>query len=289
MQGCATHGFASAARSLGITDHQVEIALWSDLPRERPVELPSGRPSELELAAIANVHLIQRALRKAQSIVLRIWGDAGAIIRAASARGLLSTVSVGTQGDTILEIVGPLALFHRTAVYGRAIAGLVPFLAGCKRFEVELSAQSPTHPYTVHLASPILLPAPPTELSESSVRARLARDLVRRARLTVTAIPPPIIAGIRLVCPDLLVDLPGVRWHLEIVGFWTTEYLARKLARYHDAGIKNVIFCIDELRGCENDDALPDNARVIGYRRFVDPDHVLEMIGVQALNGREVG
>jgi predicted nuclease of restriction endonuclease-like RecB superfamily len=267
----------AAARKLGLTDREVEVLLWADLPRERPVELPQGRPSELEIAAFANIQLIQRGLRRAQSIVLRVWGDAGAIIRAAAVRGLLSTLSVGAQGETVLEIVGPLALFHRTSVYGHAIAGLVPFLAGCERFELELSAESATSAYTMQLSSPVLLPGAPAELSETSVRARLARDLVRRAQLFVRPSPPPIVAGTQLVCPDLAIGIAGACWYVEIIGFWTAEYLARKLARYREAGITHVIFCIDELRTCA-DDVPPAGARVIGFRRYVDAEHVLEMI-----------
>src|SRR5690606_25863469 len=135
---------AYAARELEITCMAVELLLWSDLPRERPVELPRGRPSEFEVAAVANVHLLQRAMRRARSVRLRVWGDAGPLIRAAAARGLLTTLSIhgvrdvdlpGVSGPvTVLDIVGPLALFHHTAVYGRALADLVPLLADCERF-----------------------------------------------------------------------------------------------------------------------------------------------------------
>ena len=270
---------ASTARALGLTPDGVERALWSDLARERPVELPHGRPSELELAAVANIQLIQRALRRAGSVVLRIWGDAGQVIRAASVRGLLSTLSVGPAGSTVIDIVGPLALVHRTSVYGRALSSLVPFLGGCERFELELTAESAAAPYTIVLRSPVLLPPPPAELSQTSVRARLARDLVRRAGLDVITTPAPIVAARSLVCPDLTIDVANVRWYIEIIGFWTAAYVARKVARYRAAGITNVIFCIDELRGCEDDQVAGPDARVIGYRRNVDSSRVLEMIG----------
>jgi predicted nuclease of restriction endonuclease-like RecB superfamily len=269
----------SAARTLGVTDCEVEVLLWSDLPRERPVELPEGRPSELELAAFANVQLIQRALRRAQSVVIRIWGDAGTMIRAARARGLLVTLAGGAEGETVLEIVGPLALFHRTTVYGRALGGLVPLLAGCERFELELTGETATTSYTSRLCSPALLPAAPTESWESAVRERLSRDLLRRARCTIE-VPAPIANGRDFVCPDLVVELSGIRWWIEIVGFWTAAYLEHKLARYREAGITNVVFCVDESRACA-DDATPPGARTVGYRRHVDADLVLEIIAAK--------
>ena len=59
---------AFAAQELAVTCAAVEQLLWSDLPRERPVELPRGRPSEFEVAATANVHLLQRAMMRAQTV-----------------------------------------------------------------------------------------------------------------------------------------------------------------------------------------------------------------------------
>jgi uncharacterized protein len=70
---------------------------------------------------------------------------------------------------------------------------------------------------------------------------------------------------------------PARRWLLEIVGFWTPEYVARKLARYRSARLPNLILCIDEDRNCSNAD-LPPSARVVRYRRRVDPTAVLRMV-----------
>ena len=262
-----------AARTLGIIEHELEVLLWSDLPRERAIELPGGRPSELEVAALANVHLIQRALRRAQTVRLRIWGDDGSLLRAATGRGLLATAARGNQGETVLEIVGPLSLFHRTSVYGRVLAQLVPMLAACDRFELVLECETGTASYTSTLASPVLLPLAPFDRSGSYLASRLARDLEQRdPTLSVRFAPPPLVAGSSLVCPDLVID---DTWFVEIVGFWTAAYVDRKLARYRDAGIVHVILCIDETRGCA-DDAPP--AQVVGFTKRVDAAAILARI-----------
>ena len=72
---------------------------------------------------------------------------------------------------------------------------------------------------------------------------------------------------------------PGRRWLQEIVGYWTPDYVARKLARYHGAQLFNLILCIDEQRNCASAD-LPANARIVRFRRRVDPAAVLREIGV---------
>lgn len=294
---------AYAARELEITCMAVELLLWSDLPRERPVELPRGRPSEFEVAAVANVHLLQRAMRRARSVRLRVWGDAGPLIRAAAARGLLTTLSIhgvrdvdlpGVSGPvTVLDIVGPLALFHHTAVYGRALADLVPLLADCDRFELELVAKSRDQTYTVDVASPVLLPAVPARLVRPGFNLqRLINALERAARssgyvttaasapqpdaraagpaIAITPRPPAIPSGRSLVCPDLVIERGERRLHVEILGFWTPEFLARKLALYRDAGIADVVLCVDDSRGCDPGELAPE-LPVLRYSKRVAP------------------
>jgi predicted nuclease of restriction endonuclease-like RecB superfamily len=257
---------ADAARSLGIPPHELEPLLWSDLPRERAIELPDGPPDVLEVAAHANIQLVQRAFARAHGVRIRMWGDDGSVLRGALARGLIVTAS--RDGDcTALAIVGPLALCHRTGVYGRALAQLAPQLAACARFEVAIDAGS----YAIELASPMLLPAAPVDRAGGYLARKLARDLARLDReLAVAIAPPPRAAGRELVCPDLVVGETCI----ELVGFWTAEFLANKLARYRAAGAP-VVLCVDAARS-DGDAALPSN--VVAFARRVDAAAVLAAI-----------
>lgn len=274
--------FAAAARALELRCDEVERLLWADLPRERPVELPFGRPSELEVAAFANVQLIQRAVRRAHTLTIRVVGDAGPLLRGAASRGLLTTVyaerapadgdaSVEKAAVTVIEVVGPLALCHRTAVYGRAIASLVPLLAECGAFRLTLTASGGAGPYRTQLESPVLLPMLPVKMTTSwSLVSRLARNLRRELPgADVTIAPPPILANRSYVCPDIAIDRG--RLYIEIVGFWTAAYLERKRALYAAAGL-DVVLCVDEARGCAED---PMPSDVAGFTRSVDVEPIV--------------
>jgi predicted nuclease of restriction endonuclease-like RecB superfamily len=65
---------------------------------------------------------------------------------------------------------------------------------------------------------------------------------------------------------------------LEIAGFWTPDYVTRKLAPYRKALVGNLILCIDEARNCADGDLSP-GSRVVRFRRRVDPVAVLRAIG----------
>jgi predicted nuclease of restriction endonuclease-like RecB superfamily len=113
---------------------------------------------------------------------------------------------------------------------------------------------------------------------------RFAREFRRLAPAwDVIREPEPIVAGGALIFPDFALQHradPARRWLLEIAGFWTPDYVARKLALYSSARVPSLIFCIDVERNCAEAD-LPSGARVIRYRRRVDPLEVLRAIETQ--------
>jgi predicted nuclease of restriction endonuclease-like RecB superfamily len=121
----------------------------------------------------------------------------------------------------VLDLSGPLSLFRRTLLYGRALGGLVPQLAWCQSFRLQAVCA---------------LQGRSLVLEE-----RFARDFRRTAPgWDVVHEPEPVAAGDALVFPDFALQHrldPSRRWLLEIVGFWTPEYLARKLASYRAAGL----------------------------------------------------
>jgi predicted nuclease of restriction endonuclease-like RecB superfamily len=284
LDGDARAGrLAAAGVILGLSSREIEQVLWADLPSERPIELVHGRPRAAEVAAHANVGLVQRALRRAHAVELRIRGDAGPVMRAIAARGLIAVTSVAADGATVFEIAGPLALCHRTSVYGRALGGLVPLLGGCDDFEMQIRAEAAGQLYELAVAAPALLPASPPPRPWKLVE-QLARDLEKRG-FAVARAPAPIASPHGLVGPDLRVDLAADRgdargravW-LEVVGFWTPEYLARKLARYAAAGVRDVVLCVDGDRACDDDDP-PPGACVVRFTRRIDAGALAQLLG----------
>jgi predicted nuclease of restriction endonuclease-like RecB superfamily len=172
---------------------------------------------------------------------------------------------VGTE--TTIEIVGPLALFHRTNVYGRALADLAPMLGELRDFTLDIHVETQTALYTTRVESPVLLPAPPSRLTGVPYSiARLARELARAApELELTPVPPLVAAGHAIACPDLRVPRDGRRCYIEIVGFWTAEHVLRKLRVYRAVGAA-VIVCLDASGAC-GDDEQP--AEALLFRKHV--------------------
>ena len=182
----------------------------------------------------------------------------------------------------MLEISGPLSLFRRTLLYGRALASLVPPLAWCHRFRLRAACSLEGNSLALELRSgdPIFPSAEPRAY-DSRLEERFARDFRKAAPgWDVVREPEPISAGSTLVFPDFALQHRldhSRRWLLEIVGFWTPDYLARKLASYRAAGLSNLILCIDEDRNCADAD-LPARALIVRFRRRVDATAVYRLI-----------
>src|ERR1041384_4520379 len=131
--------------------------LWVDLVTERPVVLPEGRPAETALAAFANLERIQRCVRRAHDLQLRVWDQANELVRTVARYGLISQIRRDGEA-TVLDVIGPLALFHSTIVYGRALAALVPLLADHAQFMLDIRCRLGGEDVRLQVAPPVWLP-----------------------------------------------------------------------------------------------------------------------------------
>ncbi|HET9619880.1 MAG TPA: DUF790 family protein, partial [Kofleriaceae bacterium] len=104
---------------------------------ERRVVLLAGRPPEAELAAYANLARLQRWLRRAHAVELRVWGDAIRLGHVIAGLGLIADVRRADDA-TVFAIAGPLDLPHSMIRYGRALGELAPCLAGHARFTLDI-------------------------------------------------------------------------------------------------------------------------------------------------------
>ncbi len=272
----------AAAEALGVTPAEVEASLLADLADEAPVAAP---PADLDAGALAlrvNLSLVQGLLTRATRVEVRALGGARAVVRLAKLQGLICATR-RVDGEVVLDLSGPLALFRHTRVYGRALGALLGPLGWCDRFALTAPCVLPEGTFSLRLGprDPVLRGDAPRRY-DSKVEEALARDLARLAPAwDVVREPEPIaVAGDTLIFPDLaLVDRvdPRRRALVEVVGFWTPDYLARKLALLRRSGLEDLILCVDADRACGDGD-LPVGARVIRYRRRVPAREVVALL-----------
>lgn len=267
------------ARSCGLSSQELDQRLFADLPGERVVQAPSPVPTAAEVVLRTNLAIAQAALMRAAMVELRLQGASRAIVRLAKLRGLLCVVRSRDE-DVQLEISGPFALFRHTLLYGRSLATMLPHLAWCARFALRArcALRGRLLEVTLDNTSP-LFPAQAPEPFDSQLEARFARDLAALALdWDLLREPEPLPAGDTLIFPDFLLRhriFPERRVFIELIGFWTPDYLAKKLERLAASRVRNLILCIDEERACGGL-GLPPHLPVIRYRRKVNVALVLQ-------------
>jgi uncharacterized protein len=275
--------WTAVASFLGVSVKDLQGSLFADLPSERIVAALARPLSAVELALRCNLALVQEMLFRATVVRVEVEGNTRVLVRHAKWRGLICGVAErpGGAGVTV-ELSGPFVLFCNTRLYGRALGELVPLLAWCPRFRLQAECVFHGRRLTLQLgAGDPIFPSSAPRRYDSLLEERFAREFRRLAPAwDVIHEPEPIAATGTLIFPDFALQHRSDstrRWLLEIVGFWTPDYVARKLALYRSARLSNLILCIDEQRNCAEAD-LPSGARVVRYRRRVDAAAVLRTI-----------
>ena len=261
-----------AAESLSVTPETVEESLYADLERREVLQGLDGRFDPADLVEQYNLSLAQTALFDATEVRVRS-SDPRRVISAVKRLRLLYEVRKlpeserRTVAETDREIVvtGPDALFQRTRRYGTRFARLLRTVAGTATWRLEATIDDRgTERELVLTNGDVSVPGvePVTEVTfDSGVEEEFATrfesldldwDLVRE--------PDAIEAGEHVVVPDFAFDYRhgDFRVYFEIMGFWTPEYVTKKLSRLADVDDVEILVAVDESLGLTEQSSATD-------------------------------
>ena len=254
---------ARAADRLETTPNAVAESLYADLERREILPGVDARWDPPELVAQYNLSLAQTALFDAAEVRVRS-SDPTTVISTVKRLRLLYEVRLlpeserRTVADTDREVVvtGPDALFRSTRRYGTRFARLLRTVAGTAEWRLDATIDDRGTERELTLSeSDVSIPGvePVTEVTyDSGVEESFARrftaldtdwDLVRE--------PDPVAAGEHVVVPDFAFDWQhgDFRVYFEIMGFWTPEYVRKKLSRLADLDETELLVAVDESLG----------------------------------------
>ncbi len=276
------------AAEFEVCAEELENSLYADLPNQRCLVSPLQELTSSELGLRTNLMLVQGLLARARSVEIRLTGNASAVVRHAKRKGLICVVSKEAEDNRAkLSISGPYSLFRGTLIYGRVLGELIPVLAWCNEFEMsaEIVIGEKSLELKISSGDPIF-PSEPPKPFDSKLEERFCRQFLRATKnWDIIREPEPISAADTLIFPDFALQHrldPNRKWLLEIVGYWTPDYLRKKLERLREARIPNLLLCVSDKLNCSEGD-MPAGASVIRFIRQLQPTEVLRIIEQQTV------
>ncbi|MDT3435108.1 DUF790 family protein [Haloarcula sp. 1CSR25-25] len=291
---------AEAADHFGTDAAALADALYADRDARQVLTDVDSRWGPAELRTQYNLSLAQTALFDATEVRVRS-SDPKALVSAVKRLRLMYEIRRTGNGREVV-VTGPDALFSNTRRYGTRFALLLRTVATASEWELTATIDDRGTERELTLSDgDVTVPGvePVTEVSyDSGVEADFAGrfgaldldwDLVRE--------PEPLAAGEHVVIPDFAFEWrPGAdtgvrdtgrgvgtdgdapfRVFFEIMGFWTPEYVEKKLARLDALEDVEMLVAVDESLGVGDEIEATDN-RAIPYSGTVSVKDVRDAL-----------
>lgn len=252
------------AGMLGVGVDDVERSLWSDFDEE--LILTGFDPIDPEaLLKLYNLSLVQTLLFRSAVLEFTAEGNWGGIFRKIKWLGLMYSAEA-RPGGVYAVIDGPLSLFRMTDRYGTAVARLFPEIVRAGRWSIRADIALPTPDGRRRVlrlsldsgSTQRLIAAEGLEPVREAFDSSVEESFYRRFKALgtgwrITREPGPLIAGNHVMIPDFKFEKGGVEVYMEIVGFWTAEYLRRKLEKLSRLAEIDMIVAVNKRHACSRD------------------------------------
>lgn len=239
------------ANELGISWAEIERALFADVMQFHRLKEFEGYASAGELLARYNVAQCQAVLYDAVSMVVWAKQDFKRILRYAKLARLMHTIERRSDGTWLISLDGPTSVLRETRRYGIAFAKFLPALLGCSGWKMKAIIQhrrsSWQNQFCLSPADGLTTNVKPAHLFDSKLEEDFANKwgdeprngwrLVREGEI--------LFHHQKVFVPDFVfVHDSGRRVLMEVVGFWTPEYLEAKLKTLSTFSDQRIILAI---------------------------------------------
>jgi predicted nuclease of restriction endonuclease-like RecB superfamily len=239
------------ARRFGRSWLELQRELFGDVIDQQRLEAFAGFSDPRALLSRYNVAQVQAALFDAVSMTVRASGDFKTILRYAKLARLMHTISREEDGAYRFQLAGPASVLRRTTRYGVSLAKFLPSLIACRDWSMQAAIERGRGRLTLDLSSTDGFTSshlPPAEF-DSSVEEKFARKWGAGPRegWILAREGEVLVAGQMTFVPDFVFRHgDGRRVLLEIVGFWTPEYLTAKVETLRHFGTVPILLAAPE-------------------------------------------
>jgi predicted nuclease of restriction endonuclease-like RecB superfamily len=291
------------AKAFNINSNMLEELLMSDM--DDNLLIIELKPISVDkLIASYNLSLIQTLLFKCVTFECKVSSGVEwkYLLRDVKRLGLMymleyddnnNNSSSNKKVSNITCIVdGPLSIFKMTEKYGTSIARLIPTIVNARDWYIRAwivrdSNRARSYEFTLSSKDNVMLDKsrdPSTNIYDYDGKSITIYDSSTEERFANTFInydtgwrlvrePEPIVVSNKAFIPDFAFEKGNIRVYLEIVGFWTKEYIERKLQKIRELRVErsdiDIIVAIDKELECSKHSIVSsiasNNVNVIVY------------------------
>jgi hypothetical protein len=228
---------AEIAQEIGRPWEEIDADLFSDVFEFRRLKSFEGYENAQALLARYNVAQVQVALFDAESMTVWTTDDFKAILRYAKLARLMHSVQQHGKHGYAIRFDGPASVLRTTRRYGVAMARFLPALVACRQWRMHAVLRTRRRGWTVALDvsadEGLTSHVPAPDDFDSSVEETFAAKWGEEPREGWRLVREGGILCHRqkVFVPDFLFRHEDGRTVLmEIIGYWTPEYLEAKQA-----------------------------------------------------------
>ena len=272
---------AAIANALGKSWEEIDNELFGDVVECHRLEEFSGYPSGEALLARYNVAQVQVALFRAVEMIVWASDDFKTILRYAKLARLMHSIRLLSDSRYEIRLDGPASALRGTRRYGVSFAKFLPAVIACQGWRMHAVIQTRRPGWLVSLdLSPedrlnSHLPAP--QQFDSRVEENFAQRWgSQREGWTLEREGEILHQNQKVFVPDFVLHHEdGRKALLEIVGFWTPEYLNAKFQTLRKFERHSILLAVGKPASARKADLPPGT---IHYKTVLRPEDVLEQL-----------
>lgn len=252
--------------------------LYGDLPENQKLTTLNKLPAADELIRRYNLALAQGLLYRCTCLHVWLWDSYKTVFHFLKLAGLMHRIQKKND-HFYIQIDGPLALFRKTFKYGTNLARFLPGLLLANRWDMsaEISTEKGVRWFRLNQNSGLVSYYKSADPFDSSIEAAFYAGFIKQKTDWIIQREADIVdLGDTVFIPDFTFRHPdGRSVNFEIVGFWTPEYLTKKLDKLARANGREMIVAVNEKLNCAKENF---SGPVIFYKTRVKVAKVIEIL-----------
>ena len=270
------------ADEIGQNWFQIEREMFADVMQFHRLKSFEGYESAPALLARYNVAQTQAVLYDAVSMVVWACQDFKSILRYAKLARLMHTIERKPDGTYLIKLDGPTSVLKQTRRYGVALAKFLPALLSCSGWKMKAIIQhrrsSWQNQFCLTPGDGLTSNMQPAELFDSSLEENFAAKWGndQREGWRMVREGEVLFQNQKVFVPDFLfIHDSGRRVLMEVVGFWTPEYLAAKQSTVSMFSDHQILLAISDSLEWPKIAGTNESEMVIRYKTVIKLSKVL--------------